>query len=122
MRTRTFWLALVLALGVGGGCVDEEARQKAINLRTQERVEKWVVENPATPLTMGQREYERVQAVIEVDKVIKEAQSAARTEATTKALEAASHAASGNWIAAALAGGAALLLLLGLKKPEGGKA
>lgn len=125
MRIRILFMVAVLALA-GEGCIDETQRQIMINQRTEEKVASWVTENPATPFTPGQREFLRVQAVQEVDKAIEEGRSAGRSEAREKVLEAAGHAASGNYLAAGGALVMAALLFFGIKKaktkPIGGDA
>lgn len=121
MRTRILFMAVVLALA-GGGCEDEAARHALIEHRVEEKYVAWINANPATPMTPAQLDLLRVEAIQEVDAAIAKDKRAAREAAKEKGLEAAGHVASGNWAAAGLAAGSALLLLLGLKKPkkEGG--
>jgi hypothetical protein len=124
MRIRILFLAAALALA-GGGCEDEAARHMAIEQRLEEKVATWPEKNPVTPLTMGHRELLRIEAVQEVDKAIAEQRKLQREAAKDKAIEAAGHAATGNWGMFAWTGLSAVLLFFGLKNhapKEGGTA
>lgn len=118
MRTVAAVLACVVLALVMGGCFESVGKADRVENRLLEKAEAWRAANPNMPLTKEKEAELRAEAAKEVEAEIALQRKINQEFAAQKAVEAAGHAATGNFVAAGVAGVVGLLALLGIGLPQ----